>query len=81
MAGTGFHNHYDDPDEFWDEEPLEIRPRTTTPPEPAHRPIVPELADVPPVNRAPSPSASRSSILSMRLDSGFLPIQVNVPQH
>lgn len=31
MAVQGHYNHYDDPDEFWDEEPLEIR----RPPAPA----------------------------------------------
>ncbi|MGF0319204.1 hypothetical protein [Nocardia fluminea] len=34
MAGQGHYNHYDDPDEFWDEEPLEIR-RSPAPSVPA----------------------------------------------
>lgn len=35
MTGPGFYNHYDDPDEFWDDEPLEIGRQAAIDPAPA----------------------------------------------
>ncbi|WP_141691637.1 hypothetical protein [Nocardia brasiliensis] len=50
MAG-GFYNHYDDPDEFWDEEPL----RPTTKPAPEPQSSYGNAAGRPPASGAPSP--------------------------
>ncbi len=38
MATSGWFNHYDDPDEFWDEEPLVSRPTNTHTHTHTHRP-------------------------------------------
>lgn len=46
MAASGFYNHYDDPDEFWDEEPLEVAP--------SHRVGTPEVTPGAPDTWSPS---------------------------
>jgi hypothetical protein len=63
MAAQGFYNHYDDPDEFWDEEPLAPRSRSTPAPPP---PVSPPAAQspAPPVPQ-PSTSESRFSALGI----------------
>jgi len=80
---AGFFNHYDDPDEFWDEEPLvpigpPAQPRTSP-------------AATPPVPPAPDPRAATperdidgserpqvgSQLVSMEIDRGFLPTRID----
>ncbi|MGY4098448.1 hypothetical protein ACW2Q0_02610 [Nocardia sp. R16R-3T] len=53
MAG-GYYNHYDDPDEFWDEEPLEPEPKTFPAVQNPHHPLSPppSLSPAPPATPA-----------------------------
>lgn len=76
MAAQGFYNHYDDPDEYWDEEPLEARHAVSPRPTPAFAepvPPAPILHDA-----EGSASSSGSSFATMQLDSGFLPTRVDL---
>ncbi|WP_069164137.1 hypothetical protein [Nocardia altamirensis] len=52
----GFYNHYDDPDEFWDEEPLAPQSRSTPAPPP---PVTPPPPPSPAPQQAPSAPESR----------------------
>lgn len=63
MSG-GFYNHYDDPDEHWDEEPL--RPSPKTPPA-ASAPSVPPVNPYP---AAPTPTFSRPAPASREMAGG-----------
>lgn len=48
MTAKGWYNHYDDPEEFWDEEPL-VRPSLTPPAvTPQHNPTTPASSFAPP---------------------------------
>lgn len=65
MATQGWYNHYDDPDEFWDEEPLVVggNPQTGAAPPSVQPPD------------SPQPQVG-SSFVSMDLDGGFLPVRI-----
>ncbi|MGW5727540.1 hypothetical protein [Nocardia beijingensis] len=90
MAVQGHYNHYDDPDEFWDEEPLDPRRAQRTPT--AAAPIstglessAPSLSPMPQhtvrSERETQPPPIRhpvgSSFVSMELDGGFLPVRID----
>ncbi|MEV4130501.1 YbaB/EbfC family nucleoid-associated protein [Nocardia sp. NPDC049707] len=51
MAG-GYYNHYDDPDEFWDEQPLEPKPKNSPAVPTPHHSLSP------PASLSPAPPAS-----------------------
>ncbi|MEU1994668.1 hypothetical protein ABZ511_09485 [Nocardia gamkensis] len=88
MAVQGYYNHYDDPDEFWDDEPIERRrPHQTAAappsigPKSSASPLVPVAqqvlrrsseAQLPPIQ-----PAAGSSFVSMELDGGFLPVRID----
>lgn len=83
----GFFNHYDDPDEFWDEEPLVPIGPSAPPRTPPAAPSPPP----PPVPPAPEPRAATperdidgserprvgSQLVSMEVDRGFLPTRID----
>ncbi|MGQ4614748.1 hypothetical protein [Nocardia sp. R7R-8] len=84
MAVKGHYNHYDDPDEFWDDEPI-VRKRpdrapTVFPPQP---PTVPRpAASVPePSRRSSGSSLIGVGLFTMSLDEGHLPIDVDVSRN
>lgn len=70
MAGGGFHNHYDDPDEFWDDAPLERKPNSA-PAKPSR-----QVPPPPPFNSAPT--ATPSAAGSPSFTSSALPSQTPV---
>ncbi|MEV6276703.1 hypothetical protein [Nocardia sp. NPDC051832] len=85
MTNQPFFNHFDDPDEFWDDEPI-VRNRPAvaarqSPPPARSTPIPssppPEPIAVP-MARAdlPEPPKAGSSFASIEVDRGFLPIRV-----
>lgn len=47
MTGQGFYNHYDDPDEFWDEAPLEQKPKPSPAASTPHHPVSPPPSSSP----------------------------------
>ncbi|MFI2233743.1 hypothetical protein [Nocardia testacea] len=72
----GFFNHYDDPDEFWDDEPLVVnsrpappRPAPTPTPMPPPKPAVIERAGVP---SSPAPS----SLVEVKCGLDRLPVSI-----
>ncbi|MFF0544383.1 hypothetical protein ACFYTF_16250 [Nocardia thailandica] len=92
MATQGWFNHYDDPDEFWDDEPLTPRKApwdsaSGSAVEHSARPVVQDSRtnSVPqPVNTAHNAGSanelqhrSGSSFVSMDLDRGLLPIRLD----
>jgi len=76
MAG-GFYNHYDDPDEFWDEEPIEPKPRA-----PSGPPTVSETRTVgrPSSYNEPPAAASHSSASRNSVDKPSPTQRKNVPR-
>lgn len=89
MAVQGHYNHYDDPDEFWDEEPLVPRrshrtPTSAVPPLTSPKastsslsPVSQQVARHRPETRPPSVQvAAGSSFVSMEIDGGFLPVRI-----
>ncbi|WP_433196283.1 hypothetical protein ACQP1G_43830 [Nocardia sp. CA-107356] len=89
MAVQGFYNHYDDPDEFWDDAPLDRQRPNRTPAAAAPTPTVPKPE--PPLSQPTSrraeqrnqeakpplePPSTGSSFASMELDRGFLPVRI-----
>ncbi|MFC8528676.1 hypothetical protein [Nocardia sp. NPDC057227] len=88
MATQGFFNHYDDPDEFWDEEPI-VRQSAERPlPPPADLPSAQAAVDRPIPGEAEPPAriddyadtSSRigSSSVAMELDNDFLPVHIRL---
>ncbi|MET9024118.1 hypothetical protein ABZW96_00695 [Nocardia sp. NPDC004168] len=90
MAVQGHYNHYDDPDEFWDDEPLEPRrthrPRSaavppSTRPESSASSLAPLSQQAVRSDRETQPLAIQyaagSSLVSMDLDGGFLPVSID----
>ncbi|WP_280510068.1 hypothetical protein [Nocardia farcinica] len=86
MTNPGFFNHYDDSDEFWDDEPIVRKhpavsskpssmppPRSYSPREPA--PPWEPTHHVAPVDQRETPKVG-SSFVSMELDRGLLPSSV-----
>lgn len=69
MATQGHFNHLDDPDEFWDDEPLEIRHPKPTPVVPDPKPSAPQ----------PSPGVPSSSSAVPRASSHVPPPSRTVP--
>ncbi|MFI5719663.1 hypothetical protein [Nocardia sp. NPDC051750] len=74
---NGFFNHYDDPDEFWDEGPMvpltpAARPPVAPPEPPAATPTHRNRADT------PEPPKSGSPFVSMEVDRGFLPTRITI---
>ncbi|MFD8102638.1 hypothetical protein ACFV24_24175 [Nocardia fluminea] len=71
VVTQGWFNHYDDPDEFWDEEPLAVKERQG----PAASEDSTYLLDSASI---PSREQRRlgSSFVSMKLDRGFLPVRI-----
>lgn len=71
----GWFNHYDDPDEFWDEEPLEVKRA----PEP---PVIESAAAASSVRstvvESPTDPLFGAGIFTMRLDSRHLPVEVEI---
>jgi hypothetical protein len=78
MATSGWFNHYDDPDEFWDEEPLVVGRQA--PPHLASAPAVPSPQVVrPEPSRSESTVASSSSTFAtIQVDPGFLPVHIEL---
>ncbi|MEV6140363.1 hypothetical protein AB0L63_30845 [Nocardia sp. NPDC051990] len=58
MTIGGFHNHYDDPDEFWDDDPLEIK-----------QPAAPEPAPAQVTSSPPVPGSAMSDATASPLDT------------
>ncbi|MFB7876214.1 hypothetical protein ACFC06_13235 [Nocardia sp. NPDC056064] len=75
MTTGGWFNHYDDPDEFWDDEPLEpiVSGRRTAP-------VAPPASPQPFAFRTTSdlerPPRLGSRFVSMELDRGLLPVRI-----
>ncbi|MEV0356962.1 hypothetical protein AB0H71_12945 [Nocardia sp. NPDC050697] len=65
MAASGFYNHYDDPDEFWDDEPLAVV-----------RPVAPSAP--PPLEPAPSNPFPKSSLVDVELRNDRLPVAIRL---
>ncbi|MCP2278682.1 hypothetical protein APR09_004264 [Nocardia amikacinitolerans] len=91
MATEGYHNHYDDPDEYWDDEPLVPQRPHAARPVSASPTVAPKLA--PTITKSTSPQDSAplavadlsatpirvgSSFASMELDRGCLPIRIKI---
>ncbi|WP_157187602.1 hypothetical protein [Nocardia vinacea] len=89
MGAGGYFNHYDDPDEYWDEEPLvpkrpnAVRPVSVPPavepkPSPAVTKSTPPQAEAPfaAADSSATPTRIGSSFASMELDRGCLPIRI-----
>ncbi|MFI6041844.1 hypothetical protein ACIA8C_09430 [Nocardia sp. NPDC051321] len=87
MAGGGYFNHYDDPDEYWDDEPLvPARPNAAQPgsvPPPVEPKPSAVVTDPPPqaeghfaADTAPSATRIGSSFASIELDGGCLPFHI-----
>ncbi|WP_433601002.1 hypothetical protein ACQPXH_04040 [Nocardia sp. CA-135953] len=89
MAAGGYFNHYDDPDEYWDEEPLVPKRSNAAQPVSAPPPVEPK--PVPALTESTSPQGEApfavanssatpirvgSSFASMELDRGCLPIRI-----
>ncbi|MFR9751100.1 hypothetical protein ACL02S_08695 [Nocardia sp. 004] len=87
MAVQGHYNHYDDPDEFWDDEPI-VRKQPAI----AH-PLPPPIPEPAPPRYEPTPTHTESwpreaepayqprvgsSFASMQLDRGFLPVRIDL---
>ncbi|MFC8530850.1 hypothetical protein [Nocardia sp. NPDC057227] len=67
--GGGFYNHVDDPDEFWDDEPI-VRG--------AAPPVVEVVAEPPPLtDPAPSTPVLGAPLVSVAIDGGCLPIGIS----
>ncbi|MFI6217642.1 hypothetical protein ACIBCD_37030 [Nocardia brasiliensis] len=88
MATGGYFNHYDDPDEYWDDEPLvPKKSRTQTvsvsPPIGSKLPVDEPTAHVEPTFITDSSADSRvgSSFVEMELDGGCLPQCVTLSPH
>ncbi|MEV6557148.1 hypothetical protein AB0M22_15615 [Nocardia sp. NPDC051756] len=90
MTNSGFFNHYDDPDEFWDDEPLDRPPKTSpnvyTAAESAR--VQPEPTSVRPAETAAQDDGATATdtiigagLFQMILDDGRLPVQVNVDRN
>ncbi|WP_157129263.1 hypothetical protein [Nocardia amamiensis] len=76
MATNGWYNHYDDPDEFWDEEPLEVNPALNRGQDPA---FASSGIDVPLGNSGISEVILlRAGLIEMTLDADRLPVRVEV---
>ncbi|GAA5103578.1 hypothetical protein GCM10023319_71570 [Nocardia iowensis] len=88
MAAGGYFNHYDDPDEYWDEEPL-VPKRSNAQPVSAPPPVEPKPSlavakSTPPqadasfaaADSSATPTRIGSSFASMELDRGCLPIRI-----
>ncbi|MGI5220393.1 hypothetical protein [Nocardia sp. CA-290969] len=73
----GFFNHYDDPDEFWDEDPLVVvsptRPRTLPAPAPA-----PKNPEQPRSSTPPQPSVRKSSLVEVQCGLDRLPVSITL---
>lgn len=77
---NGFFNHYDDPDEFWDEEPLVPVTPAAQPRTPPAAPSKPPGQMQPPRSRADAsePPRTGSPFVSMEVDHGFLPTRITI---
>ncbi|MGW1739076.1 hypothetical protein ACWCPQ_09725 [Nocardia sp. NPDC001965] len=75
----GFFNHYDDPDEFWDEEPLVVNSRPAPPrPAPAPAPPIPPPPPKPSgPERARVPSAP-SGLVEVKCGLDRLPVSITL---
>ena len=82
MSVQGFYNHYDDPDEFWDEEPLQPLDRSPRDSGSAAISPTPVAAPTPASNPTPKPPRDAmspgSSFVTMHLDNGLLPVRVEL---
>ncbi|MFC8045867.1 hypothetical protein [Nocardia sp. NPDC057353] len=88
MATHGFFNHYDDPDEFWDEEPIVRQPAKGPLPPPTDVSSAPAAVDRPmpaeaglPTridDRADNSPRIGSSSVAMELDADFLPVHIRL---
>ncbi|WP_459545188.1 hypothetical protein [Nocardia sp. X0981] len=77
---NGFFNHYDDPDEFWDEEPLVPITPTAQPRTPPAAPSKPPVQTPPFGSRSDTsePPRTGSPFVSMEVDRGFLPTRISI---
>ncbi|MGQ4599252.1 hypothetical protein [Nocardia sp. R6R-6] len=73
MTTGGWFNHYDDPDEFWDDEPLEVNRRN-----PNHSPPSPRIISEPPQNVGPYPKSVGQH--SRTVDSNLRPFDTGQSQ-
>lgn len=79
MATEGYYNHYDDPDEYWDDEPLVPQRPHAARPVSASPTVAPKLA--PTITKSTSPRIARPSqwptYLRLRFVSDHLSPQWN----
>ncbi|MEV3961220.1 hypothetical protein AB0M34_10025 [Nocardia sp. NPDC050193] len=72
----GFFNHYDDPDEFWDDEPLVV---ASSPPQPKTPPVAtPRSPEPEPERPTVAPVTQRSSLVEVECGLDRLPIAITL---